>query len=291
MTEHENGTGHGRTPTEPAPWPPPSWPPPSWDPPSWDPEPRAWDPESRESTQSHADDSRPAYPPPGFPPDWGHGATTAAPSAYAERSPRYGFPDEPFATGPTDPGIPTAAYAATAVQQPTAATELGRVTALDNAALASWGARARGALVDAGVTLLPAGVLVATGLAVAGSGSAGAGLVWMTCGYAVLLGTGLWNHVLRQGVTGRTVGKSVVGLVLVRRDTRQAVGPGTAFARSAAHVLDTLPLCLGWLMPLVDGRRRTVADRLCDTLVVRSDRPPLGPPPADAAPRADHRPG
>jgi Mce-associated membrane protein len=50
------------------------------------------------------------------------------------------------------------------------------------------------------------------------------------------------------------------------------VSPWRLLLRDLAHLLDTAPLFLGWLWPLVDSRGRTFADFLARTEVRRIDR-------------------
>ena len=79
----------------------------------------------------------------------------------------------------------------------------------------------------------------------------------------------VWNECVRQGRTGCTVGKQLVGTRLVGARTGQPVGAGRSFLRQLAHVLDSLPCYLGWLWPLWDPRSQTFADKLTETVVVR----------------------
>jgi hypothetical protein len=85
----------------------------------------------------------------------------------------------------------------------------------------------------------------------------------------------VWNDCVRQGRTGCTVGKQVVGIRLVGVRTGSPVGAGPSFLRQLAHLLDSLPCYLGWLWPLWDPRCQTFADKVMDTVVVveRKDAP------------------
>jgi uncharacterized RDD family membrane protein YckC len=58
----------------------------------------------------------------------------------------------------------------------------------------------------------------------------------------------------------------------VKESTGQPVGFGFAFVRQLAHVLDSLPLYLGYLWPLWDDKRQTFADKVCSTVVVPAPR-------------------
>ncbi|MEU4342921.1 RDD family protein [Nocardia sp. NPDC023852] len=86
------------------------------------------------------------------------------------------------------------------------------------------------------------------------------------------------NTVVVQGRTGRSLGKLVTGLRVVDPRTHRPVGAGRSFLRQLAHIADTLPGCLGFLWPLFDARRRTVADMLANTIVVRGREPVAAQP-------------
>jgi uncharacterized RDD family membrane protein YckC len=78
----------------------------------------------------------------------------------------------------------------------------------------------------------------------------------------------IYNLVIRQGRTGYSLGKTVVGIKLVRISTGQPMGAGTCFVRQLAHIVDGLVCYLGWLWPLWDSRRQTLADKIMGTVVV-----------------------
>lgn len=150
------------------------------------------------------------------------------------------------------------------------------------AAYASWGQRVAAYLVDAlvvAVSLIPhyvGLVLVSssistdplTGEAVAtGGGTATVG--WALVGVGVVIGIGVfvWNICLRQGRTGYSIGKSVMGIRLLSDSSGAPIGAWMAFVRYLAHVLDALPCYLGYLWPLWDAKRQTFADKVTSTVV------------------------
>ena len=94
--------------------------------------------------------------------------------------------------------------------------------------------------------------------------------IFLVLGYLAYFGFWIWNSCLRQGRTGRSVGKSAVGTALVRASDGSYVGGGTAFVRELAHVIDGLPCYLGYLWPLWDDKRQTFSDKICGTVVVRT---------------------
>ncbi|MEV7397735.1 RDD family protein [Aeromicrobium sp. NPDC092404] len=77
-----------------------------------------------------------------------------------------------------------------------------------------------------------------------------------------------YNWLRRQGSTGQTMGKKVMGIA-VQDAARQPIGAGLTFARQLAHVLDLLPCFLGYLWPLWDREKRTFADMIMQTRVHR----------------------
>jgi hypothetical protein len=78
----------------------------------------------------------------------------------------------------------------------------------------------------------------------------------------------LWNVYL-EGTTGRSVGKSLFGLVLVGEQTGEPIGFGRAVLRKLAHVIDALICYVGFLLPLGDLKRQTLADKVVHTLVFK----------------------
>ncbi|MFC8193730.1 RDD family protein [Cellulomonas sp. NPDC057328] len=103
---------------------------------------------------------------------------------------------------------------------------------------------------------------------------------------AVLVGAWLLMLVL-QGLTGQTPGRRVMGIAVVR--TADGRGPADgppgvlrSVARWFAHLLDAI-LLVGYLRPLWHRERRTFADSLLATAVVRR--------PSDHGPGAARRPG
>ena len=73
-----------------------------------------------------------------------------------------------------------------------------------------------------------------------------------------------------QGNTGQSVGKRVIGLRTVREADGRPVGGGAGFGRAFLHVLDFLPCGVGFLLPLWDRKRQTIADKIMGTIVIRA---------------------
>jgi uncharacterized RDD family membrane protein YckC len=78
-----------------------------------------------------------------------------------------------------------------------------------------------------------------------------------------------YNRWYLQGKTGQSWGKKALGLRLVSEQTGQPVGPLMAFVRDLAHIIDGIICYIGFLFPLWDAKKQTIADKLVKTLVVK----------------------
>lgn len=159
---------------------------------------------------------------------------------------------------------------------------------------AHWGKRAGGYLLDSLFTMLvaiPAYGLLFGGIAVGtqdmetytdAAGVSHTTGEWDNAGTPlVILGAVLfllplaffiWNTCLRQGRTGYSLGKGIVGIRLVGESDGQPIGGGMSFVRYLLHMLDSLACYLGWLWPLWDAKRQTFADKILRTVVVNQPK-------------------
>ncbi|PQM44000.1 Proline-rich antigen [Mycobacterium talmoniae] len=78
----------------------------------------------------------------------------------------------------------------------------------------------------------------------------------------------LWNRGYRQGTTGQSLGKSAMKIKLVSEATGQPIGFGMAFVRDIAHIVDMIICYVGFLFPLWDAKRQTLADKMISTVVL-----------------------
>ncbi|MGW0992845.1 RDD family protein [Streptomyces sp. NPDC002520] len=124
---------------------------------------------------------------------------------------------------------------------------------------ANWGQRFLGTLVDGLVFAVPYILVIV--------GKDNAALT--AIGGIALLALAIWQ-LIQEGRTGQTVGKKALGIRLVKEDTGQPIGVGMAFVRRIAHFLDSLACYLGWLWPAWDAKRQTFADKVCSTIVIRT---------------------
>ena len=134
--------------------------------------------------------------------------------------------------------------------------------------LATYGQRVGGFLIDIGI---PAGMLAVVLIAALASRDVVVIGIVYPASAVVGLAFLVWNSGYRQGRSGQSLGKSVLGTRLVSAVSGEPVGFGRAFGRQVAHLVDGIPLGLGYLWPLWDEHRQTFADKMCSTLVVQAD--------------------
>ena len=153
--------------------------------------------------------------------------------------------------------------------------------------LADWGSRVGALLIDVlvnlvgvvpyilGIVLVVAGAddgyePTATGFQprTVDKGMVVSGIVLVVVGFLTVLGLTIWNRFVRQGRTGQSIGKKVLGLKLVDERTGAPIGAGMAFVRELCHNLDGM-VYIGYLWPLWDTKRQTFADKIVGTVVVR----------------------
>jgi uncharacterized RDD family membrane protein YckC len=186
------------------------------------------------------------YPPP--PPPQG-GGYPAAPQAAAA------YPPPPAATGP---GLPTEAYTPW----------LTRVLAwlIDSIPIfiiegIGWallmGTQETACVTDTSQYNL--GEYCATGASTIGQ------LSIILAGVIVLIYV-IWNFGYRQGTTGSSIGKSIMKFKVVSERTGQPIGFGLSIVRQLAHIIDGAICYIGYLFPLWDAKRQTIADKIMTTV-------------------------
>lgn len=217
--------------------------------------------------------AQPGYPPqpgygqqPGYPPP-GYQQQGYPPPGYPQPGYQYPGYQQPGYPQPGGPYNPYAPYG-------------GGNTAFGP--LAGWGPRVGATLLD-GLILIPFEIIAIiaivattssgtydpdTGLTT-GGGISAIGAVIIALVYIGAFAFGLYQ-LYRQGTTGQTIGKKVVGIRVIREADGRYTGFGMAFARSLAHILDAMACYIGFLWPLWDEKKQTFADKICSTVVVRS---------------------
>ncbi|MCI0425679.1 MAG: RDD family protein [Actinobacteria bacterium] len=121
------------------------------------------------------------------------------------------------------------------------------------APLADWGTRAIGFLIDYAPVLIINGIFFNNRTILSFTGLIG-------IAYFLLLG-------YLDGLTGQTPGKAIMGTRLVNANGA-VIGAGAGIGRKFLHILDSIVCGLGYLLPLVDAKRQTIADKVMTTYVV-----------------------
>lgn len=80
---------------------------------------------------------------------------------------------------------------------------------------------------------------------------------------------GIYNRWFQAGKTGQSWGKMALGITLVNESNQQPIGVGKAFLRDVAHIVDGIICYIGYLFPLWDSKRQTLADKIVSTVVVK----------------------
>lgn len=92
------------------------------------------------------------------------------------------------------------------------------------------------------------------------------GLLAQALGSALGLFYLIWNYGYRQGTTGSSLGKSVMNFKVVSEVTGQPIGFGKSILRVFAHFVDAIICFVGFLFPLWDQKRQTLADKIMSTV-------------------------
>ncbi len=124
--------------------------------------------------------------------------------------------------------------------------------------LAGWGSRAGGYIVDAIISGVPYAILLAVGETIT-----------TVLGALIAIGLTAYNRWFMAGKTGQSWGRKAVGVRLIGAETGQPIGAGMAFVRDIAHIVDNVICYIGWLFPLWDAKKQTIADKIVKTVVVK----------------------
>ena len=82
----------------------------------------------------------------------------------------------------------------------------------------------------------------------------------------IVLAYAIWNFGYRQGTTGSSIGKSIMKFKVVSEKTGQPIGFGLSILRQLAHIIDGAICYIGYLFPLWDAKRQTIADKIMSTI-------------------------
>ncbi|WP_082957772.1 RDD family protein [Mycobacterium sp. E802] len=158
-------------------------------------------------------------------------------------------------------------------------------------AYTSWLDRALAYVIDQvpvfGILFVGYGILMGIVAAATSSGEPSDGVVALIvlatlALFAATLAFPVWNYGYRQGKTGQSIGKQVMKFKVISEKTGQPIGFGMALLRQVAHFVDSI-FYIGYLMPLWDNKRQTIADKLVATVCVpapvTAPAPPVFPGP------------
>ncbi len=133
---------------------------------------------------------------------------------------------------------------------------------------ASWGKRALGALIDYVGPSIVASIIGQ--ILIAAAPDSGIGGIVQSVLMLAWLG---YNSIYLGGTTGQSWGRKIANTRLVAEATGQPIGVGMAILRHLAHIIDSIICYVGWLFPLWDAKRQTLADKITSTIVVDESGP------------------
>jgi uncharacterized RDD family membrane protein YckC len=141
-----------------------------------------------------------------------------------------------------------------------------------NQRLANWPQRVSATLIDLAIGWLLPFILASLVLAGLTDSDSDTNAAVATVFWCIVLGIWFYDRWYLEGKTGQGWGKRMLKLRLVRMSDLQPVGIRRAFGRDLAHFVDYASFFIGFLVPLVDPRRQTFADKITGTVVLaRSD--------------------
>lgn len=71
------------------------------------------------------------------------------------------------------------------------------------------------------------------------------------------------------GIKGQTPGRQLMKISVVKEVDGTYLGAGAGVGRSFLHILDALPLLLGFFWPIWDKKNQTFADKIIKSVVIR----------------------
>ena len=98
------------------------------------------------------------------------------------------------------------------------------------------------------------------------TGASTLGQLSMGLAWVIVLAYVVWNYGYRQGTTGSSIGKSIMKFKVVSEKTGQPIGFGMSVVRQIAHIVDGIICYIGYLFPLWDQKRQTLADKIMTTV-------------------------
>jgi uncharacterized RDD family membrane protein YckC len=131
---------------------------------------------------------------------------------------------------------------------------------------ASWGQRVLATLIDGAViTALFIGLAIIGAILSAVSDALGG--LFLGLSYLVLIALSFYFAFL-TGKQGQSPGKKVIGIQVVNANTGQFIGGGMGIVRNLVHIIDQVICYIGYLLPLFDAKKQTIADKIMTTVVI-----------------------
>lgn len=142
--------------------------------------------------------------------------------------------------------------------------------------LAEWIDRVIATLVDVAIILV-AYLAIFIVSRIIGVVSSGLGNLVSGIGSLAVSVYGLYLGYL-EGAKGQSPGKAIRGLKVVKIADGEVLGGVMGIVRRLAHIVDSIICYIGWLFPLWDPKKQTIADKLVNTVVLKDqERRPLSP--------------
>ena len=175
---------------------------------------------------------------------------------YGQQQPAYGQPTDPYNQPgygqPAAPAYPPVGYPP--------------VPVAGGGALVDWPKRALGGLVD----YVAPSIVISVLASLLGNANSTLGSV-----VSFVLGIGWWAFLgYKSGTTGVTLGRSIAKTKLVGEATGQPIGVTNGILRQLAHIVDSIICYIGWLFPLWDAKKQTLADKIMKTVVIDNSADP-----------------
>jgi uncharacterized RDD family membrane protein YckC len=194
----------------------------------------------------------------------GYGQQPVQPGGYGQQP-----PGQPGGFGQPAPGQPGGYQPYGQVQQPYA---YGYAPA-GGGDFASWFSRVGAALLDgliSGIPVLVGYIVLFASIDTTTDEVAPAGIIAVVLGFLVSFALAIWNQGYKQGTTGQSIGKGVLGIKVVDKNSGQPIGFGKGLLRLLLHGIFNNACFLNVLWPLWDDQKQTWTDKVIDTYVVRA---------------------
>ncbi|ADB30062.1 RDD domain containing protein [Kribbella flavida DSM 17836] len=137
--------------------------------------------------------------------------------------------------------------------------------------LAGWGSRVVASILDSllAIVVILAGVVVAVAVSGSMETMSSGGTAALVVAYLAAFAVQIWNRVIRQGRTGQSLGKKVVGLKVVSPETGELIGMGRTLGREVCAVIFNNFCFLNVLWPLWDDKSQTWHDKVAGDIVIK----------------------